>query len=137
MPEINYLAVLAAAATSFLLGGLWYSPALFCKAWCREAGMPMPGTDEAKAKAGHPARVFGVAIVFAILGALAFAAMLGPRPPLDRALVMGAVAGLGIAATSFAINYAFAGKSTLLWLIDGGYHAVQFTLYGLVLGLWH
>ena len=29
---INWLAVIAAAASSFLLGGLWYS-ALFAKAW--------------------------------------------------------------------------------------------------------
>ena len=28
-------------------------------------------------------------------------------------------------------------SSFRLWLIDGGYHTLQFTLYGLVLGLWH
>ena len=27
MPEVNYLAVLLAALSAFLLGGLWYSPA--------------------------------------------------------------------------------------------------------------
>jgi hypothetical protein len=31
--DINWLAVLAAAAASFLLGGLWYSPILFAKPW--------------------------------------------------------------------------------------------------------
>ena len=28
-------------------------------------------------------------------------------------------------------------RSFKLWLIDGGYHTLQFTLYGLILGLWH
>jgi hypothetical protein len=27
--QINYLAVLAAAVSTFLIGGLWYSPAMF------------------------------------------------------------------------------------------------------------
>ena len=33
MPHINWLAVLAAAVSTFVLGGLWYSPALFGRAW--------------------------------------------------------------------------------------------------------
>jgi hypothetical protein len=24
-----------------------------------------------------------------------------------------------------------------LWLIDGGYHTLQFVLFGLILGAWH
>jgi len=27
-------------------------------------------------------------------------------------------------------------RSLKLWLIDGGYHTLQFTLYGLIIGLW-
>jgi len=36
MPEVNYLAIAAAAIATVLLGGLWYSPALFGKTWQRE-----------------------------------------------------------------------------------------------------
>ena len=39
-------------------------------------------------------------------------------------------------AASFGINYQFANRSALMWLIDGGYHTVQFGIYGLILGLW-
>ena len=38
MPEVNWIAIVAAAILSFLLGGLWYSPVLFGKAWQREVG---------------------------------------------------------------------------------------------------
>ena len=38
MEGINILAVVAAAVSSFLLGGIWYGP-LFKNAWCREAGV--------------------------------------------------------------------------------------------------
>ena len=30
-----------------------------------------------------------------------------------------------------------ANKPTVLLLIDGGYHIVQFAIHGLILGLWH
>ena len=38
MADINLWAVLLAAASAFLLGGIWYGP-LFKHAWCREAGV--------------------------------------------------------------------------------------------------
>jgi hypothetical protein len=47
------------------------------------------------------------------------------------------LAGFGFVATSFGINYQFAQRPFVLWLIDGGYHTVQFLLFGLIIGLWH
>jgi hypothetical protein len=116
-------------ASSFLLGGIWYGP-LFKHVWCREAGVdPNSG--------GHPAKVFGGAFALALLAAFVFARFLGPRPELEFALGAGAAAGFCWVAASFGINYLFANRSFKLWLIDGGYHTLQFTLFGLVLGLWH
>ena len=126
---MNILAVLAAAVSSFLLGGLWYSPALFGRHWVAENG----GVIEQ----GHPARVFGVSLVFSLMAAFSFAWWLGPAPSLPTALASGAVAGFGLVAASFGINYQFADRGLLLWMIDGGYHLAQFTLFGVVLGLWH
>ena len=129
--DINWLAVLVAAVSAFLLGGIWYGP-LFKNAWCRENGM-----DPDAPPKGHPAQVFGIAFFAALVAAVAFAVYLGPAPNLHVALHAGFAIGLAYVATSFGINYAFAGRSFKLWLIDGGYHTLQFTLYGLVLGLWH
>jgi len=129
MESVNLLAVLLAAASSFLLGGLWYSKALFLEPWLRASG--------AIPQAGHPARVFGVSFVLALIAAAAFALWLGPAPPLALALQRGLIVGACFVAASFGINYQFAGRSPLLLAIDGGYHVAQFTLYGLVLGLWH
>jgi hypothetical protein len=128
--QLNWLAVLAAAVSAFVLGGLWYGP-LFKQAWCREAGVDM------EAKPGHPARVFGTAFVASLVAAAAFAWLIGPAPDLLRAVHDGVLVGLAIVAMSFAINYTFAQRPLKLWLIDGGYHTLQFALYGLILGLWH
>ena len=127
---MNIWAVVVAAVSSFLLGGLWYSPVLFGGFWNAENG-------GVKKQSGHPAKVFGVAFLFSLVAAACFATWLGNAPPLETALKAGALAGAGFVATSFGINYQFAQRSFKLWLIDGGYHAAQFVLFGLILGLWH
>ena len=126
---MNLWAVLLAAVSSFLLGGLWYSPAMFGRVWNAENG--------AAPQSGHPAKVFGISFIFCLVAATAFASWLGSTPSLDTAVKAGVVAGFGFVAASFGINYQFAHRSFKLWLIDGGYHTVQFVLFGLVLGLWH
>lgn len=126
---MNIWAVLLAAVSSFLLGGLWYSPVLFGRAWNRaNGGAP---------KQGHPAKVFGVSFAFSLLAAVCFAWWVGPAPPLEASLKAGVLAGFGFVAASFGINYQFAQRPLLLWLIDGGYHTGQFALFGVILGLWH
>ena len=129
MPDVNWFAVLVAAASAFVLGGLWYGP-LFLKAWSREAGIAVDANKR------HPAAVFGGAFVLSLVAAWAMAAVIGrSEPSVPFAVHVGFLTGLCVVATSFGINYLFAGRSLKLWLIDAGYHVLQFTLYGLVIGL--
>ena len=132
MKDINIWAVLVAAASSFLLGGFWYSKNFLGGIWNREAGRA-----DKTAEGHHPARVFGLSFLFSVIAAAAFAVWIGPNPPLGMAVTRGLVAGSCFVAACFGINYQFASRSTLMWLIDGGYHTAQFVLFGLVLGLWH
>ena len=121
-------AVVAAAVSSFVLGGLWYSPLLLGKAWNRaNGGVPPPG---------HPARVFGISLLFCLAASAAFAWLLGPAPALPRALLLAAVCG-GLVACCFGVNYQFSQRRPLLWLIDAGYHLLQFGLFAVILSLWH
>ncbi len=128
--DFNWLAVIAAAVSAFVLGGIWYGP-LFKRAWCREAGID-PDTAPK-----HPARIFATAFGCSLLAALMFAVFLGPKASAADGFGAGFVVGLFFVAMSFGINYAFAQRSLKLWMIDAGYHIVQFSLYGLILGAWH
>lgn len=131
MPDVNWLAVLAATVAAFVLGGLWYSPVLFGKAWQKAAGL----SDETL-KAGNPAVIFGGAFVLAFIASAMFAMFIGPMT-LGPAAAAGFAAGLCWVATSFGINGLFERKPLALTLINGGYHTVQFTLIGAILGAWH
>jgi hypothetical protein len=128
MRDLNLLAVVVAALSSFLLGGAWYSAALFGGAWRRAAG----GPDIE----GHPAKVFGLSFLFALIAAFAYALIVPPPQSALAAGAQGLLVGAALVAASFGINYQFANRPSILWLIDGGYHTVQFGIYGLILGLW-
>jgi len=132
MGEINWLAVIVAAVSSFVVGALWYSPAVFGRVWQRETGL-----SDDQLKASNPARIFGGAFVLSLVAAAVFAMFLGPTPALPLALGAGFAAGLCWVASSFGINYLFERRSLPLFLVNGGYHTAQFTVIGLVLGLWH
>jgi hypothetical protein len=64
-----------------------------------------------------------------------FANFLGPRPSIALGLGAGASAGLLWVAGSMGINYLFERKSFKLFVINGGFHTLQFAIIGLVLSL--
>ncbi len=127
-PNIPWLGVILATASAFLLGGIWYGP-LFKNVWCREAGIDPNGKPDK-----HPAQVFTVAIACAFLAALMFSVMMPSSATAVDGLGLGFVVGLFFVAMSFGVNYAFAGRSLKLWMIDAGYHIIQFILYGVIIG---
>ncbi len=132
MSEINFLAVTAAAISALALGGLWYSPLLFAKSWQQAAKI----SDE-KLKSSNQGLVLGGAFVLSFIAALAFALFLGSKPSLALGLGAGLSAGLCWVGASFGINYLFERRSLRLFCVNAGYHTLQFTLYGLILALWH
>jgi hypothetical protein len=129
--EINWLAVIAASVSSFVLGGVWYS-ALFAKVWQRAAGL----SDE-QVKSGNMALIFGGSFVLALIASASFAVFLGGQVDAVTGAIYGFTAGLCLVSASFGINYLFERKSLTLFLINGGYHTLQFTLIGFILGAWH
>ena len=128
MPDVNLLAVFLCGVASMVLGGLWYSPLLFGKTWQRGNGL----TDEQLAS-GNMAMIYGLAFLLSLAAAYVFAMFVAPLG-LVPSIAAGAAAGIFWVAASFGINYLFERRSLRLWLINGGYHALQFTLFGVILG---
>lgn len=129
---INYLAVVAAALSTFLIGALWYSPLLFNNAWMKASGL----TKEDVAGA-NMAKIFGLAFVFELIMAANLAAFLaGPNTTMMRGAMTGAHVGVGWAALAIAILALFERRSWTYTLINGGYFAVSFIVMGAILGAW-
>ena len=130
MPEVNYLAVALAALSAFLLGGLWYSPMLFANKW-----MALSGQSEEKLKSGNMGMIFGGAFVLAFVTAFILAMLFEGRVnDVQDAASAGFGIGLGLVATSLGVSYIFERRPFGLWLINGGYFVVQFTIMGAIIG---
>ncbi len=127
LSKVNYIAVLAAAVSSFLIGGLWYSPVLFARAWMRETGLSEERLRE------KVAQTFAGAFVLSLVVALNLAFFLGTNASLGWGAGAGALAGVGWAAASLATVFLFERRSFTLMVIDGGYLAVSYTAMGTII----
>lgn len=128
---INWLAVIVAALSAFLVGGIWYSPALFANAWMTDSKL---NADELKA--GSKLRSFGMTAVFSLIMAANLAAFLADaKTDLAWGTTAGFLAGIWT-FSAIAIHSLFELKSWRLILINGGYSLVSLTLMGAILGAW-
>lgn len=128
---INWLAVVVAALSAFLVGGIWYSKALFANAWMTDSKLTM---DEIKSSS--MGKTFGFTAVFSLVMAANLAMFLA-QPTTTAA--WGAEAGLLAGVWTFcaiAIHSLFELKSWRHIFINGGYSVVSLTLMGLILGAW-
>ena len=130
--QINVLAILIAAFSSFVLGGLWYSPMLFGRVWMQETGI----TEESTKKANMP-RIFGLAFIASLVIATNLSLFLGVDSTLETGAFYGFLAGFGWVAMSFGINDLFEQRSVRLFAINAGYHTLGFTIMGAIVGTWH
>ena len=133
MTVINVPAVLIAATVAFVVGGIWYAPLLFGERWRTEPRMP----DHLRAH--KPELIFGLGFLLSLIAAVMFSIFLGPRPSMLMAVGTGSAAALAWIAAGFLRNYSArisVGKGFELSLINGGFHAVQFIVLGLVLRIF-
>ena len=129
MEGINLPAVLAGAIAAFAAGGIWYAPLLFGEAWQTNPRLPE------HLRAHKPVFIFGLGFLLSLISALMFAILLGPPPTMQVAVLTGCAAGMVWIATGLVRNPRAAISSVRrleLSLINGGFHAVQFMVLGLV-----
>ena len=130
--EINYLAVVAAALSTFVIGGLWYSPLLFQGAWMRANGFT--AADLSK---GGEARIFGGAFVLSLVMAFNLAAFLsGPDTTVAWGATAGALAGVGWVALGIGVVALFERRPPAYVLVNGGYWSIAFIVMGAIIGAW-
>ena len=128
---MGLVAVLAAAAASWLFGAVWYG--VMAKPWMAASGVAV-GENGRPANATSPAPYI-VSLVAAILvaGMLRHIFVLSGIDSVTQGAVSGFGAGLFIATPWIATNYGFAGRPVVLTLIDGAYATIGCTLMGVVL----
>lgn len=129
--NVDVWAVLLAAISTFVLGGLWYGP-LFGKAWMRASGM-----TEEKSRAANTGLVFGVSFGLQLVSALVLSMLIGPEADVIFGLMAGGAVGVAWVAPALGVVYLFEQRSLVHWAINAGYHVISFLIMGAILGAWH
>ena len=130
--HINHIAVFVCALMSMVIGGLWWSPILFQKAWQIEAGI----SDERLAKF-NPLKTLGLTFILAWIISYTLAGFLG-APGMTWYLGIGAglLAAVGWVVTQFIIIALFEQRSWKYMAINCGYIIFYFAVIGFILGIW-
>jgi hypothetical protein len=130
---LNFLPIIVATVVYFMLGAVWYSPALFSKSWSA-----MQPEDVMKEKSNLPIMLSMTFVLnFVISIAMALLVALTNTGTIIGGAKLGLLTGAGFSATTMGINYLYGKRSFKLFLIDGGYHIVGICLIGALLAVWH
>ena len=158
--EMNFLSIIVAAISALVVGFVWYNPKVFGNAWMKAAEM-----SEEQVKGGNMAKIFGFALLFAIM--LAFSlqgltihqmgafSMVGGD--IENALpsyqafmddygdafrtykhgaLHGVLAGIFIALPLIGTNALFERKSAKYIFINSGYWIVTLGIMGAIICGW-
>ncbi|MBK6858940.1 MAG: DUF1761 domain-containing protein [Saprospiraceae bacterium] len=126
--NLNWLAIIVVALSTFLIGGLWYS--VFEKPWMAANNFNL----EDLKKRNMPV-VFGLSFFLAFLMSLNLAMFIG-KEDLAYGTIAGFLTGFGWVALGIAIIALFENRPLKYVIINGGYMIVSFTLMGAILGVW-
>ena len=110
MHTLNIWAILVSTISAFVLGGLWYSPAVFGKAWQRANGFgeAPPATNMGK--------VFGISFILTLIMAINLAMFLNaPTTTTAFGAAAGFAAGLGWVAMGIGIVSLFERRPQPIW----------------------
>ena len=132
--HINWLAVIVAGIAYFILGGLWYSKALFGSKWAALQKMDM---NDPNMKKGVGAIMFYsfILMLFTAIG-LAILVVRMDVVLLSGAIKLGLVTGLLFAITSVSISFVYEKKPMALHFITGGYLLLGNIVAAIILVSW-
>ena len=130
---MEFLIVVAAALASYIFGAIWYMA--LAQPWMQAAGVKADDNGRPVNTAGAMPYIIAFLCALLVAGMMRHVFALSGIDTISGGLMGGLGIGLFLAAPWLVTNYAFAGRSLILMLIDGGYAVIGSTLMGLVLTL--
>lgn len=129
---MNYLAIVIAAAAAYVFSAIYYT--LLSKPWMKAVEL------KRGARKGAPWIPFVVAAVADLVLAWVLAGVIGHlgagQVTVRNGVISGAFIWLGFVATTLAVNNAFAGRKSMLSVIDAGHWLGVLLVSGAVIGLF-
>ena len=130
--HVNHLAVIVSALILWLLGAIWYSPALFAKPWMAALGIVPGGAKKGLATGMISSLVGDILLAFALLHFVLWSG----AASYGEGCFVGFLCWLGFfAATQFPQGI-YEGRPLRLFAINSGYWLVGLVIIGGLLAVW-
>ena len=133
--SLNPVAILVVSVLCFLIGGLWYSPLLFVKAWMKE----MKITPESmKAQDKSMAKTMGTAFLLTVISTTTLASLLAMRHTMSAlsGAELGFFVGAGLVAAREGTNAVFESRTFKHFAIVAGHDITLLVIQGAILAVW-
>ncbi len=133
--DVNYVAVVLAALSNFVVGMIWYAKPVFGSQWMKLVGM-----TDTKAKKGM-AWAMGVSLVASLLAAYVLAHVIFLAHTffgnsfLQDAVCTALWVGVALQATVIAVHDSFEQRRKKLTLMNMGNQLATILVMGLIIGL--
>ena len=127
--DVNWIAVVGAAACGFVVGGIWYGPVMG-KKW-----MGAVGLTEEDVQSGNMGLIYGGAFAFSVLASWTLAhtfASYGAELSFAVKVLTAFGIAIGFIVPAIGTNYLFSQKTKALFFIDATYWLLFYTAMGLV-----
>jgi hypothetical protein len=129
--NLNWLAIIVAAISAFVLGSLWYSPIMFAKRWMKETGI-----TEESTKNTNMVKLFSLAFILSLVASFFLAMFIGADAGAAVGTLSGFMAGMGWVFTFIGISYLFEARTLAHFLINSLYSVASLTIMGFIIGIW-
>ncbi|MCH8201910.1 MAG: DUF1761 domain-containing protein [Proteobacteria bacterium] len=129
--ELNFIAILSAAISSFVIAGLWYSNSLFAKDWMTENNFTAEDLADPK-----PAMIKSFIATLLLAFGLAILLRLAGITGWLNGAAFGAIVAIFVHGAASFPNYAFENKSLRLFMIHMGNSIFGLMVMGAILAGW-
>jgi len=130
---MEYVSVLVAAAAAYAFGAAWYMS--LSKQWLKAADVACDANGKPKNGGATPFIISAISVIL-VAGMMRHVFVMAHMSTLVEGLMGGFGAGLFLVTPWVVTNYAYAGRSRNLMLIDGAYATIGSTIIGVVLVLF-
>lgn len=129
--DLNWLAILVAAAAFFATGALWYQPKVLGNRWMKTAGVdPSKASPNPAIFVGTLAAYLVMAMVLAVIARGIGASSVG------EGLVLGLLTGAAFVGFQAWVNAAFEGRPMDLVLVNGGLGILGHVIMAVIVTVW-
>ncbi len=130
---MEVISILVAAAGAYVFGALWYMR--LGDSWVRASGVELDENGRPVSAGLTPFIISAIAVIL-VAGMMRHMFGMAGIDSVGKGLMAGLGLGAFIAAPWIVTNYAYAARSRMLMLIDGGYAVIGCTIIGTVLTLF-